>query len=197
MQGSTRILWITPQYLKDNTIINDNVEDNILQVNIRTAEDKYLHPLLGTQMTIKINKLISDSIISGSTIPTEYKTLIDDYIIPCLVEYSVYENVPFTYKFRNKGISKQTSPDSIPAELDELTYLRNNIRDTAQFYGERLVTYLRVGYTNNQMFPEYLQTQIGDIKPATGDYFNGIHVPKRNRNTTNWLGYGLGKNLDL
>jgi len=195
MQGSNRILWVTPQYLKDNTVINDNCEDNILQVNIRAAEDKYLHPLIGSQMTKKVNQLISDSILSGSTIPTEYKTLIDDYIIPCLVEYSVYENVPFTFKFRNKGISQQTSPDSIPAGIDELTYLRNNIRDTAQFYGERLVTFLRVGYTNNTAFPEYLQVQVGDIKPATGDYFNGIHIPNKNRNNNNFLGFGLGTDI--
>lgn len=197
MVGANRILWITPAYLAENTVIDDNVSTNILQVNIRVAEDKFLHPLIGSQMTSKVNQLINDKIVSGVTIPAIYKTLIDDYIIPCLMEYAVYENIPFTFKFRNKGISLQNSPDSTSAGLDELNYLSQKVLTTAQFYGERLITFLQVGYTGNVSFPEYTLVEAGDLHPARGDYFNGIHIPGANRNSNSNFGLGIGIDINI
>jgi len=181
-----RVLWTTPQFLKDNTVVNDNVEDNILRKCISVAEDKVIHPLLGSQLTLTISNQIQDYIGSNVPIPAAYKTLIDDYIVPTLVEYAVIEYIPFTYKFRNKGIQRQTSPESIPAELDELIYLKQNILSTAQFYGERLVAFLR---TNNATYPEYYQNGAGDIQPAKGAYSSSIFIPGANRGNRLGLGY--------
>jgi len=192
-----RVLWTTPQFLKDNTVVNNNVEDNILRKCISVAEDKVIHPLLGSQLTLTISNHIQAYIASGTTIPADYKTLIDNYIVPCLVEYSIIEYIPYTYKFRNKGISRQTSPESLPAELDELVYLKQNILATAQFYGERLVTYLK---TNNKLYPEYFQNTAGDIQPAKGAYSSSILIPGANRGNRFGDGcgnYGMGYVIDI
>jgi hypothetical protein len=194
MIGINRVLWTTPQFVKDNSVINDNVEDGILRKCISTAEDKYLHPIIGTSLTTAINTYISLYVSSGNTIPTNYKLLIDDYIVPTLLEYTVYEYVPFSYKFRNKGISRQSSPDSIPADIGELSYLRNNIKDTAEFYGERLTTYLR---NNSNLFPEYLTSTAGDIQPAKGVYSSNIFIPNANRGGCGYYGYGFTYPINL
>jgi hypothetical protein len=202
MASQQRVLWITPSYLKENTVVNDNTEDNILRKCISVAEDKILHPLLGTQLTLAVSTYIQDYINSNVPIPAAYKTLIDDYIIPTLVEYSIIEYIPFTFKFRNKGISRQSGPDTIPAELEELIYLKNNILTTAQFYGERLVTFLR---TNNSTYPEYFSNLIGDIQPARGAYSSSIFIPGANRGNRfgingdccSGLGYGFGTNVNI
>lgn len=173
ISGATRTLFITPQFVKDNSFPNDNVEEKLLVKAIRIAEDKYIQPIIGGNLYAT---LISQ--IRANTIAGNYKNLLDNFIIPCLLEYTVYEYIPYTYKFRNKGISKQTSPTSEPADRDELYYLRDNIRDTAQFYGENLIKYLKV---NSSLFPEYSTTNADQISPARGDYFGGIHIPGANR----------------
>lgn len=189
--GATQTLFITTQYLRDNTIINDNVDGNLLQPIIKIAHDKYLHPLIGSPLYYSLQDKVQSGTLTG-----DYKVLMDQYIVPVLLHYSTYEAVPyFAFKFRNKGISKQNSDYSEPAALDELSFVRDNIRDTAQFYGERLTEYL---CANSSLFSEYRNTQNGDISPAKGDYFGGIHIPGSNRVDTDKdiRGYGLGYPLN-
>ena len=196
--GINMVLFLTPQTLKDNTVINNNVEDKILRKCISSAEDKYIHPLVGSGLYSAITGHISALMLSGTPIPATYKTLLDDYIVPTLIEYSTYELIPFSYKIFNKGISRQSSPDSIPAEVDELIYLRNNILNQAQFYGTRLTSYLR---TNSNLYPEYYTVMAGDIQPAKGAYSSAILIPGRNRSgygdCCGPYGYGFGINVNL
>jgi hypothetical protein len=171
MAGGTTNIFISAQYLRENSIINDNVDANVLQPIIRTAQDKYIQSNIGTSL---YNKLISD--VSANTLSGNYILLMEEYIIPILVQYSVYEAVPFmNFKFRNKAISKQSSDNSVPADLQELAYIRDNVLATAQFYCERMIQYLRL---NSVLFPEY-HTWVGGIAPAVDNYFNGIHIPKK------------------
>ncbi len=187
-----RFLIITPQYLKDNSVINNNVEENILQVVIRHAEDKYIHPLIGSRMMDRISLDIS-SYVTGGTIDPAYKTLIDEYVTPCLIEYSIYEYVPYTFKFRNKGVSRQGGPDTLPADLNDLGYIRETVLSSAIFYGERLVKYLK---SNTTTFTEYYQYQLGDIQPAKGDTDFPLFIPNANRGD-NCGTYGLGLGIDI
>ena len=191
MISQTRTLFISPQFIKDNTVVNDSVDTNIIQKSIRTAMDKYIHPLIGSEMYEALIDKINTGSITGTT-NAAYKTLLDEYVIPVTIEYSVYELVPFAnYKFRNKSISTQNSPDSTSAGLDELAYIRQNILDTAQFYGERLVSYL-IKQSSASVFPEYFTWTQGDIPPAKGDYFGGIHIPHTNRGDCSNFGMGYG-----
>lgn len=183
--SATRTLFLTPQYLIDNTVVNVNTDQNILSKCIRTAEDKYIMPLIGTPLYESlINK------ITGNTVTGAYKILLDEYVIPCLLEYAVYEYIPFTaFKLNNKGVNKQTSPDSEAADLKDLSYLRENIKDSAQFYGERLIKHLRA---NTASFQEYMQYRnLEDMTPAKGDYFSGIQFPRMNRGSEDNFGKGF------
>ncbi len=184
---ATRTLIISPQYLKDNSVINNNTEDTILQVCIRHAEDKYIHPLIGSRLMERVTNDIA-SYQTGGTINAAYKILIDDYITPCLIEYSIYEYVPYSFKFRNKGISRQSSPDSIPADLNDLGYIRETVQSSAQFYGDRLVTYLK---SNTATYTEYYQVQLGDIQPARNDSGFDIFIPFGSRGLGDCI-YGMG-----
>lgn len=179
MASESKYLIVGTQYLRDNTIINDNVDAQVLQPIIRAAQTKYIQQVIGDSL---YSKIIAD--IQSNTISGNYKILVDDYIIPVLLQYIVYEAVPFmTFKFRNKSISKQGSDNSTPAELTDLEYLRNNILPTAQFYAERLRNYL---CNNSSLFPEYTQYST-DINPNPNNYFNGIHIPRSCNNYNNKL----------
>jgi hypothetical protein len=173
--GASRTIFITAAYFKQETVVDSNAEVKTIEKCILRAQDKFLMPLIGSQLfSSLINK------ITGQTVSGEYKILMDDYIIPCLMEYALWEYIPFSsFKFKNKGVGKQTSPDTDTADLKDLSYIRDNVRDSAQFYGERLIQHLRA---NTTAFPEYgTFINSDDVAPAKGDYFSGIQFPGMNR----------------
>ena len=192
VSGGTRTLFITPQYVRENSVLNDNTDGKLIVKAIRTAEDKYIMPIIGGNLYYTLIGMINAGTLTGST--NTYKTLMDQFIVPCLLEYSIYEYVPYSFKFRNKGISKQTSPDSEAANLEDLYYLRDNVLQSAQFYAENLIKYLKV---NAASFPEYTTISADQIAPARGDYFGGIHIPSSNRGNCDDYGLGLSRPVNV
>lgn len=210
MAGASTTIFVGTQYLRENSIINDNVDAKVLQPIIRMAQDKYIQQTIGTSLYNKMIQLVDAAapvlvtpavgvigqpgyvppVYTSSLTPItgNYKILLEDYIIPTLVQYAVWESVPFmNFKFRNKSISKQSSDNATPADLTELYYIRDNVLTTAQFYAERMSTYL---CQNTTLFPEYTAFS-GDLSPNSNNSFTGIHIPRRRRNqhgTYGWLG---------
>lgn len=182
MSGATKTIFIGSQYLRDNSIINDNVDGKVLEPLIRMTQDKVIQNTLGTPLYEKMIQLVDDanpSLPSPTPITGDYKILLEDYIIPTLVQYVVYEAIPFlNFKFRNKAISKQGSDNSTPADLTELSYIRDNVLSTAQFYAERMTVYL---CRNSNLFPEY-HAPTTDLSPDPNNSFNGIHIPRKRYN---------------
>lgn len=189
----TRVLLCTPQYLIENSVINSNVEQKILNKCIRTAEDKYLMPLIGSNMY----QAVMSAVTNGTMTAGPKKTLVDDYLLPTIVEYALLEYIPFTAtKFRNKGLQKQNSGEnSAPADMNDLTYMMQAVRDSCQFYAQRTIKFL---LANIQDYPEYWQyTQIDNISPARSDYFSGVQFPKSNRGGCDTFGMGLGTPINF
>jgi hypothetical protein len=188
----SRVLLCSPQYLIDNSVLNSNIEQKILSKIIRTTEDKIIQPLIGSELYQEIVSQIS----GGTMTAGNNKTLLDDYILPTLAEYSVLEYIPYTaLKFRNKGVQKQTSQEnSEPASMEDLTYLTQSCRDSAQFYAERLIKFLKA---NIQSYPAYYRyTTIDSISPAKNDYFSGIQFPNSNRGDCGLFGLGTGIDIN-
>lgn len=171
MSAESKVLFIGVSYLRENSIINDNVDSAVLQPIIRLAQTKYLQSILGSSLH---DKLISD--IVANTVTGNYRILLEEYVIPAMLQYSVYESIPYmTFKFRNKGIQKQNSDNSQPADLTELSYMRDNVKDTCEFYATRIANYL---CENSSLFPEY-RSGNEDVNANTERYFNGVHIPRR------------------
>lgn len=186
-RGGTTTVFIGTQYLRDNTIINDNVDAKVLQPIIRMAQDKYIQETIGTSLYDKMLVLVD---AANPALPTpvlitgNYKILLEEYIMPTLIQYCIYESIPYmNFKFRNKSISKQSSDNSTPADLTELYYIRDNVSSMAQFYAERLRNYL---CQNASLFPEF-RSGNEDISPNPNISFSGIHIPRVPLNGDNYL----------
>ena len=187
----SRVLLISPDYLVSNSPINENVEQKLLAKCIRTAEDKYLMPIVGSNLYTTIINMIS-----GGTMPAgDYKNLLDLYVSPALVEYSTLEFITFnSFKIRNKGVQRQTGENSETVAPADLSYLSQSVRDSAEFYSNRLIQFLKA---NIQSYPEYYQytSYIDSITPARSDYFSGIQFPNSNRG--NCGTFGMGTSTDV
>ena len=101
-------LWIGQDYLIRHSVIDDNTEYDKITPVIELVQDKYILPLLGTSLYNTIETHILAYINSATTIPTAYKTLIDNYIL------KRYLSVPFL--FYNIFISMKISLNSILTE---------------------------------------------------------------------------------
>ena len=161
--------------MKQNTTIEDNVDDNKLVPFIYSAQDTHIQQVLGTNF---YNRLKSGVTLNNlTTLETDFLT---DYVQPCLAQWVYFEAYPFlNFKTTNKAVSKESSEFSQPSELDEIKYMRTAIRDLAEFYLRRIAAYLcDFGY----LFPEYQNPDPYENLVANSKaYFSGVYLQRRGR----------------
>ncbi|QDP67564.1 MAG: hypothetical protein GOVbin568_3 [Prokaryotic dsDNA virus sp.] len=168
------VLLISEDTIKKSTTINGNVDVELLLPYIKIAQDIHVQQTLGTDLYDRIQNDIEAGSLAGA-----YKTLVDTYIQPMLVHYSLYECMPFlSYKIMNKSIVQKLSETSTSASLEDIKYIRNVVLNTAEFYTERLVDYLR---HNNSTYPEYNTNTGADMSPEKSAYYSNMNLDKIQR----------------
>jgi hypothetical protein len=185
----SRVLFIGTARMKKATPIQNNVDDDLLNNYIWRAQETHIHQTLGTDLYNSLKNKIVTNTLTGN-----YKTLMDDYITPALIEWSFYEVLPFiSLKLTNKSIARGNADYLAEADLTDLKYLRQTVRDVAEFQTQTLIGYIKQ-YVH--LFPEY-QTNSGLDKriPNSSTYFNGVYLGGGRSKDCNW---GLGdKWIDL
>jgi len=159
-------------YYKRNSVINLNVDDELIQPHIIKAQNMNMERILGTNLFNKVLTDISSGSVSGDT-----KTLLEDYIQPALVEWTTYQALPYlNYKITNKSVSKKFSDNSDYSELNEINYLKTNIRNDAEYLSDRLTSFLKAD--NGLLYPEYIKGNVDcdDITPKRKNFFSGIYL---------------------
>jgi hypothetical protein len=175
------VLLISEQKLKDSTAINLNVDVNILLPYVLQAQTLYIEPKLGTQLYEHIKGLIQAGTI-GDAGNAAYKTLLDDYISFVLVNYSFYHAIPYLrFKVENGNIYSKTSETGTALSTEEAQSLREEISNTAQYYTERLIEYIR---NNIGDFPEYSTNSGADVNPDKNAYYNGMNLERPSQQGT-------------
>lgn len=165
--------FISAQYLKENTVLEMNIDDSKLTPIILKVQSVYLQQILGSSFMQHLYDAVTNS-----TLTTAEENLIRDYIQSFVCEYSVYEALPYlNYKATNKAISKESSEYSQPAELAEIKYMRSNVKDMAEFLGKRLEKYL---CDHQENFPEYQNPSLPENLPKNNkSFFNGVYLGKK------------------
>jgi hypothetical protein len=165
--------FIDCDYVKENTIIEYNVDDAKIQPIILKAQQIYIQQALGSYFY----DYLCTGIVSGTTSTTE-RNLIIDYIQPALNEAVLYEALPFiNYKATNKAVVKQNSDNSTASDLSEIKYLRQGVKDMMDFYIKRLNKYL---IDNSTLFPQYENpTSPENVERNSKSYFNGLYLSGR------------------
>jgi len=171
---SANILFISRNDLVKRTPIGGDIDSDKLIPFVKTAQDKYLLVALGTVLYSYLQAAIANGTINSQA-NVAYKLLLDEYITDTLVHYTFVEALPFlAYQIDNTGITKNLNGEqgSSPSKND-VDYLLQKELGTAQFYAERLVTYL---IAQNTLYPQYLQTTgfSDNVYPDKGQqYRNG------------------------
>ena len=80
------VYFISTTYLKDNTPLNENVDDKLLKSAIKEAQEIYIRDVIGSGI---YNQLQTQAF--ANTLSALNVTLLDSYIAPCLKYYTLTE----------------------------------------------------------------------------------------------------------
>ena len=162
---SKNTLFISVQNIKDRTGFHANVDVILVLPEIKTAQDMYILPALGSAL---YNQL--QTAVEGNTYTNEETTLLDDYIADCLVYYVMSElPMGLSYQFYNKGLLRKSGDNTENPSMQDMIDVANRYRARAEFYKQRMIKYLK---QNNVLYPNYLNfgSGIDSIKPDNDGY---------------------------
>ena len=175
------VLFISEAKLKDSTAINLNVDPQILLPYVLQAQRIYIETKLGTTLYEKLESLITAGTI-GNVGNEAYKTLVDEYIGDCLPSWAFHMCIPYLrFKTENGNIYSKTSETGNALSTEEAQHLREEVRNNAEYFTERMIKYI----TNNiTLFPEYNTNSGADISPDQNAYYNGMNLERPMRQGT-------------
>ena len=166
------VLFVNEDKLKSSTAINYNVDTAFLLPFLKIAQDKHLQIILGTKLYDKLQNDIAG--VDGASLTGNYKILVDDYIQDAIIHYALVEALPFiSFQIKNGSITQKNSENGTAATRQDVDYLVQKERDSAEFYGQRIVEYL---CNDSSLFPEYSQNTGADLNPISNAYYTGIKL---------------------
>ena len=175
------VLFISESKLKDSTALNLNVDVNLLLPYVRQAQKLYVETKLGTDLNNKLKDLIVAGTV-GAAGNEAYKTLLDDYVGDMLPNWAFYHAIPFLrFKIENGNIYSKISETGTALSTEESQHLREEVRNTAEYYTERMIDYI---CNNSTLFPEYTTNTGADVEPNRNAYYNGMNLERPNNQGT-------------
>jgi hypothetical protein len=165
-----KAIFITANDLKRYSIVNGNVDNDKFMQFIEIAQDIHIQNYLGTDLYNKFQTIILNSTINN-VVNADYKFLLDTYIKSMLVHWAMVEYLPFAaYTVANGGVYKHTSETSQSVDKNEIDFLVEKQRNTAQHYTRRFIDYMCF---NSATYPEYNSNSNGDMYPDKQSDFGG------------------------
>ena len=165
-----KAIFITANDLKRYSVVNANVDNDKFMQFIEISQDIHVQNYLGTDLYNKYQTLIIDGTINDVG-NAKYKTLLDTYIKPFTIHWALVEYLPYAaYTVANGGVYKHTSETSQTVDKNEIDFLIEKQRDTAQHYTRRFIDFMCF---NSNDYPEYNSNSNGDMYPDKKSDFGG------------------------
>ena len=155
----SKALFVTRHDISVFTAANGNIDNDKILPYINQAQDIHIQNYLGTDL---YNKIQAD--IVGSSLADPYLSLLNDYIKPMLLHWSMVEYLPYAgVNIANGGIYTKNPENSTALTKEHVDYLIQKSESTAQFYTRRFRDYM----INNaaSLFPEYYSNSQSDMYP--------------------------------
>jgi len=162
-------LFVTRDDIVKYTALNGNIDTDKFIQWVKVAQDIHIQNYLGTKLFNKIN----DDIVAN-TLANPYLMLLNVYIKPMVIHWSMVEYMPFAaYTIANKGVYKHGSENSTNVEKSEVDFLVEKERSIAQNYTRRFIDYMSF---NQSSFPEYNTNSNADVYPDKQADFGGWYL---------------------
>ena len=164
-------LFITPNELKQSTIIDGSVDPDIIVPFIELAQDVWIQSMLGTDLYTRLKAgIIADDLTAAEL------TLWNDYIKKPLIYYTAADFLPFSsYQIKQAGTYKHNADNSQNADKSEVDALTQKYTQIAQRYADRLVKYLN---HFSSTYPQYNTNTSPDVYPSRFIQMGGFRFTK-------------------
>ena len=175
------VIFISEQYLKDSSYIDENVDIKLLRNSILETQDFRILPILGTGLYDELKTQIQNG-----TKTSLNDTLLDTYIKPALKYWVLLDSaLILTFKVMNKSIVKRTAENTESIQTADLDRLMDYFKIRAEMYSEKITRYL---IANNASYPLFYNpgSSVDTIYPKMNNYTQGLNLNMPNRK-----GYGL------
>lgn len=145
------VYFFDEQFVKENAVIDDNVNGKVLRFAMRTAQEVTIQSYLGSDLYKDMLACLKDD-PTLNTKP-DYKTLIDDYIQQAYL-FATLAELPtwMSFKFTNKSLTVKTDEWSDNADRDDISFVRKEAQTRASWYLERMKEYI---CANDTKYPLY------------------------------------------
>lgn len=161
-------LFVSEQFLKDNSVIDNNVDYDKITSAIIHTQDIHLQKVLGSPL---FEDLCAKGLGSPSFNANE-TALIKKYIQKTVLWYLLMElPIEFKFKWMNKGIMVKSSDNSQAADTSDIKWIINHCQTKAEDYAELLTKYLEC---NTTLFPKYLERTTFGLNPSDTNFSCGL-----------------------
>lgn len=175
-------LFVSEQKLKSFTSVNENVSPRDLVPFILQSQDIELQNYLGSTFYMQLK-----SQVLNNTLTAANQFLIDNYIAAALCNWGLMRALPFLRtKIYNKSVMTPTSDSSQSTNLEEIKFLQEQLRSTAETYTKRMMERLILHPSD---YPAYTAPSSldGQLPDKTDPYFGSL--------VTTGRPYAYGKKL--
>lgn len=173
---ATKVMLLSEQTLKNESVLQDNVDMKVVSPTIYDVQNVYILPILGTAL---YNEIIGQ--VRDNTLTTPNRDLIEIYILPTMIWYVRYElPLNMNYKYFNKSVGTQNADNMNPAPMDELQKVMDRAKDKAEWYATRLTKFLLSNQTTYPLFLNQPNANIDTIFANRTNYTSGMVLDRTN-----------------
>lgn len=166
--GTYSALFIDDEFIKQHSPLGRSMDPQEVYPFVSEAQDMYIQDLLGTPL---YDSLVQKVATSTSLSAIEWQLI--DIFSKSLAYWSVYLALPhLSIKIRNGGVAKSQGENTQNTDLSELRYIREEVKNLAEFWAQRTVTFL---CENKTSFPLY-NASSDDMYPSNGQYDSDIYL---------------------
>ena len=168
------VLLVSETKVKAFSTLNQNLDMALLVSTIYMAQELGLQTLIGTKGYDYYMELVKSVQLSGGTMSSADRIMLDDYIAPYLIHRAYFEAFPEIFARRmNKAITIGNTEQGTSIDIKGMSYLRDIEMGRYNFYAQRLLDRVQA-YPSD--YPWYYSYTDKDGMPSTSQtYFAGIH----------------------
>lgn len=146
------VLLISEELLKTYSYINENVQSDELRYAIMVSQNIEIQESLGTNLYQYILDAVDNGTIS-SPANANYKHLLDKYIQPALVGYSLFRAIDnFMAKLMSVGMVQNRSEQGNQIDFKLFLHIKTQAKQDAEFQDNLLRRHL---IFKSGLYPEY------------------------------------------
>lgn len=157
------VLFVSVDNILEDGIFSKNIDPQYLKQGIEWTQDNFLQQICGTDL---YNELQTQASTVPNTLTPANETLLNDYLIPCLIQRVKYDALMYIYvKVTNKSVMTKASDVGTPVDVTVYKMMQSKFDGQSIQLGNTAIKYL---IQNRSDFPLYTNgnVELYKIRPV-------------------------------